>query len=1284
MKSNIVIVASTVIVLTIITFLLFDLHNSTDDEIIKRFNAQQITATNQIAREIKSFLCKRAQGIEILVSLASLQHQDIKPLVSEVQNFFGHVKENSVKVISVYDDKGTIIYSTAKAAIGRNYGQLDYFQWAMKKENKGKQFISSLIQKTENKTEPLPYFRFLIVSPIYQVKSNKFVGIVTETIDLKEVLSAFLPLVSPSVVKENVWILDKDGTVLFQSEHPEMVLRNIKKVDESCNRCHTSFDYVERILSSKNGSFEYELKDKPKKLASFTTLAFKNISWTLVLNLPSEEVTGFLDNHNRSTLLLISLIAFAFMGGTLLIVRSNLQKSKIETELEKFRSKRTFSLILENAGEGIFGLDLDGYHTFVNPAAADLLGYKIEELVGKYSHSIWHYALPTGEPYPCEDCHIYATLHDGTSHSGEEYFWRKDRTGFPVDFSTTPILENGKVVGAVVIFRDITERKMSQEAIKQQLGFANALNEIADVIISSEDSNIILEKTTDILGETLDVDRCLIYDVNFPSNQLTAFSEWLNPNYSDIQPTKGVYPVDVFISGITEMRKTKQYLASHFDNINPILLKDNSDKILHEQMSIRSGLWYPFAFYPDGYHLLVLNETHQKREWTKEEVDFLNSLSHQVNISLEKIRLLETKRHSEEEIRMLAASLKRINECVSITDVENTILFVNEAFLKTYGYSEEEVLGKNITIVSSLKSPQKAVEEVLPATLQGGWNGELFNKRKDGSEFPIYLSTTVIEKKDGGPNYLIGIAIDITERKRAEQEIVSQKNRFAQLFDNSPIAIALLDDQDKIVHINESFSALFGYYLEEIKGKFINDLIVPPGLKEEAKSYSEQTRVGNQVNKESYRKKKDGSLAYVQIIGVPVTVNDKTVGIYGMYVDMTQRKEAEEKMRTAKELAELANKLKDAFINNMSHEIRTPLNGILGMSGLIKENYSQYMVEDDESLFTGIDSAAQRIIRTVDMILNYSRLQTGEFTVIPKEINLLEICERIINQNKDIADKKNLGLIFNNSSEEGIIIGDDYSITQAVSNLIDNAVKYTQKGFVSVSLLNKSDDELILEIKDSGIGISEEYLEHLFEPYRQEEMGYGRSYEGLGLGLSLVKKFLDLNNAHISVVSKKGEGTTFAVTFTKAMKPKKETTLREKNITKVEPLDRAQNRIPSQACLVLIVEDDVINQVTINRLLKNLYNTLIVSSSDEALDVLKKNKVDMILMDISISGSKNGLELTKELKASKEYQHIPVIAVTAHAFDKDRQNALAAGCDEYLAKPFTKESLLEMIHTLIA
>jgi signal transduction histidine kinase/CheY-like chemotaxis protein len=400
--------------------------------------------------------------------------------------------------------------------------------------------------------------------------------------------------------------------------------------------------------------------------------------------------------------------------------------------------------------------------------------------------------------------------------------------------------------------------------------------------------------------------------------------------------------------------------------------------------------------------------------------------------------------------------------------------------------------------------------------------------------------------------------------------------------------------------------------------------------------------------------------------------NGELVQITGYMFDDTERKRNEIELIKAKEKAESASKLKDAFIANISHEIRTPLNGILGMASLIREVYADNIKKGDEDLFEGIDFSSKRIIRTVDMMLNYSRIQVGEFPIYQKKLDLSRICTDLVKEYTTAAKFRSLELILQNNYANVEIMGDEYSIIMAISNLIDNAIKYTNKGIITVNLRKGFNEEIILDVEDTGIGVSEEYLKRIFEPYSQEHVGYGRAYEGIGLGLSLVKKVLDLNGAKVSVQSKKGEGSTFSINFGRGAQ-----------IQNQPGGNGLVNKYPFNEKLgiqlVLIVEDDDINQMTIKRFLRKSYRTIVADSSDTTIDMLLKEKVDIILMDISIKGNKDGLELTKELKASQAYSHIPIIAITAHAFETDKQNALNAGCNAFLSKPFSKKSLLEII-----
>ncbi len=247
--------------------------------------------------------------------------------------------------------------------------------------------------------------------------------------------------------------------------------------------------------------------------------------------------------------------------------------------------------------------------------------------------------------------------------------------------------------------------------------------------------------------------------------------------------------------------------------------------------------------------------------------------------------------------------------------------------------------------------------------------------------------------------------------------------------------------------------------------------------------------------------------------------------------EITIRKRKEADLILAKNKAEEANKLKTEFLTQVSHEIRTPINVILNFCSLIQEDIRPTTSEDVLEQFNAIKESGNRIVRTVDLILNMAQLQTNTYDSQKGIINLKsDIFEKLVKEYSVKAEIKNIDLNFSDNGLDPAIEGDSYSIAQIFDNLINNAIKYTDHGSVSIEL-NCDGNHCSVEIKDTGIGISQEFLSKAFEPFRQEEQGYTRSYDGIGLGLTLVQKYCQINNAVLDIKSEKGKGTTITVKF---------------------------------------------------------------------------------------------------------------------------------------------------------
>jgi PAS domain S-box-containing protein len=373
---------------------------------------------------------------------------------------------------------------------------------------------------------------------------------------------------------------------------------------------------------------------------------------------------------------------------------------------------------------------------------------------------------------------------------------------------------------------------------------------------------------------------------------------------------------------------------------------------------------------------------------------------------------------------------------------------------------------------------------------------------------------------------------EINQRKKAEISLQKSEEQFRLVFQNAPIGIVIISPEGKILSVNKSFCDTIGFEREEIIGIPIKYLFE----KNDLEGFSDETFNNNgipiaDINTEKILLKKEGKEISVIVKSVSVLDEQGKVKHYVMQMlDISRIKQVQHELVEALKKAEESDRLKSAFLAQMSHEIRTPLNVILTSIPLLADEVSSDD-EDIKIIFDSVKSAGKRLQRTIDMILNMSSVQSGNYKPTYESFDIVSDIQKMVNEFKSLVDDKGLTLKFTHSEAESFITADRYTVNQVFQNLINNAIKYTLKGYVEVYVKNLKDKKIKVEIRDSGIGMSHDYLHKMFTPFSQEDVGHKREFEGNGLGLALVKKYLELNRAEITVESEKNIGSVFSVIF---------------------------------------------------------------------------------------------------------------------------------------------------------
>jgi len=373
---------------------------------------------------------------------------------------------------------------------------------------------------------------------------------------------------------------------------------------------------------------------------------------------------------------------------------------------------------------------------------------------------------------------------------------------------------------------------------------------------------------------------------------------------------------------------------------------------------------------------------------------------------------------------------------------------------------------------------------------------------------------------------------EINQKRQTETLLKQSEEQFRLLFEKAPIGMVISSMHGKILKVNAAFHSALRYNENEILEKKIKDLTY---LEDQTIDVMIHEKLIEDIQQSAYYEKrmirKDGEVIYVIVEAVIVKNKEgKPSHIIEQVIDITERKRVEKELIHAKEKAEESNRLKSAFLAQMSHEIRTPLNVILTAMSLIQDELDD-SDEDTKVILDSVSSAGKRLQRTIDLILNISAVQTGSYSHEYVDFDLNKELMILIEEFKTMANEKDLQISYLNKTKNSIISADHYSATQIFQNLLDNAVKYTHKGSVKVILEDWDDEKIRVVVKDTGIGISKDYITKLFSPFSQEDVGHKREFEGNGLGLALVKNYVEMNNGDILVESVKDKGSTFTVIF---------------------------------------------------------------------------------------------------------------------------------------------------------
>lgn len=901
----------------------------------------------------------------------------------------------------------------------------------------------------------------------------------------------------------------------------------------------------------------------------------------------------------------------------------------LKSEVEKLAKKALETITLElnsyklalDETSSVIITNESGIINFVNDKTCNITKYSREELVGQ-NISILNSRFHSKDFF----ANLWNTITAGSVWRHEVKNKAKNGKFYWVDTTIVPFLgEKGEPVRYVAINRDIIKQKQEENKVEQFFKLS------LDYLCVGNTSG---------LFETLS--PAFSRELGFSDGELKSKPFYNFIHEEDIDKTKN------------EIEKLAQGIISN--NFETRFKCKNGDyKLLNWNASpdVETGLIYAIA------------------------------------------RDITSSKKINEEYKRLSYVAKGTHNIILITDKDRRIQWVNQPFETLTGYSLEEVIGKKPGEL--LQYEETDIETILQIrealNNRIACKGEIKNRSKSGRVYWLEFSFSPIFNDNNELISFISIGSDITEKKKKDLSISNLVATQTTIFNGVGHAVIFTDANGIIRRINKAGLNLIEYSTEEVLGKLTplafhdleeivsraKELTIELGVQvyPNFETVVIKTRGDNNVdtNEWTYISKSGKRVP----VWASVTCVKNTEGIILGYLvvseDYTIKKQVEFELINAKNLAEQAVYAKDSFLANMSHEIRTPLNAIIGFTELITQsdlNSAQL------NFVNNIQIAGDNLLLIINDILDLSKIEPGQLTIEYHPFNLKSILKHVYDLLIIKASEHNLEFnLFLDTSLPEFVVGDKGRINQIIMNLAGNAIKFTNEGEVTISVkkIAETDETYLLKfsVKDTGIGIPEDKLTFIFDRFTQAEASTTRKFGGTGLGLNIVKQLVELQNGQIQVKSELGSGSEFYFTLEFKKVDSSAVKIIKNNNSNKNSLGNLK---------ILLCEDNILNQRLAENVIQKFgFQLDIANNGQEGIDLLIKNKYDLILMDLQMpvkDGYQTTIYIRKELKLD-----IPIIAMTAHSLVGEQQKCFDIGMNAYVAKPFKQQDLLDEIHTVI-